>query len=129
MNHTLRVGGIQRFGDLHREGEGAIDRKGTALQALRERLPLEKLHDQVGDAVLLTYVVERADVGMTQAGERSCFTVEPLQLRRLNATRRGQHLDGDRAPQAEVAGVIDLTHSSGTEAGQDLVGSDSRARG
>jgi hypothetical protein len=37
---------------------------------------------------------------------------------------RGQRLDRDVATQAGVAGTVDLTHASGAEEGDDLVGSD-----
>ena len=37
--------------------------------------------------------------------------------------------DGHRAVESRVPGTIDLTHPSSTEAGQNLVGADSRARG
>ena len=32
------------------------------------------------------------------------------------------HLDGDRAVQAGVGGLLDLTHAPGAEGGVDLVG-------
>ena len=34
----------------------------------------------------------------------------------------GEHLDGDRAVQAGVGGLVDLAHSPRAEGGGDLVG-------
>ena len=59
----------------------------TTLQTLGERLTLEELHDQEGHAVLLADVVNRADVRVTEAGDRPRFTLEPFELRCGGAAR------------------------------------------
>ena len=40
----------------------------------------------------------------------------------------GEHLDGDRAVQAGVAGFVDLTHPPSAEGGDDLIRSERGAR-
>ncbi len=54
----------------------SYQRKQTSLQACGKRLTLEKLHHQIVDAVLMSNVIERADVGMAQAGNRFRLTSE-----------------------------------------------------
>ena len=39
----------------------------------------------------------------------------------------GQHLDGDRAVQAGVGGLVDLAHAARAEGGVDLVGAEGGA--
>ena len=39
----------------------------------------------------------------------------------------GQHLDGDGAIQAGVAGFVDLTHAPSAERGVDLIRAEGRA--
>jgi hypothetical protein len=55
-----------------------IQRQGAAGQPCGERFPLQVLHDEVVDAVLLANVVEGADVGMLQAGDGVGFALESL---------------------------------------------------
>ena len=43
-----------------------------------ERLAFEQLHDEVLDAVLVSDVVEGADVRMGEAGDRLRLSLEPL---------------------------------------------------
>jgi len=81
MNNTLRVGGIQRIGNLYPQLEEL-----TCLQRLRgdvvlERLPFEQLHDNKElPAVLdgLVDTVNRADVRVIQCGGGARFPSEPL---------------------------------------------------
>ena len=87
MNYPFPVGSVERLGDLNRQRERSIERNRTALQALGKRLALEELHDQVGHAVFLTDVVNRADVRVTETGDRARFALEPLELHRR---RRGR---------------------------------------
>ena len=50
----------------------------------------------------------------------------PLQLR-IRRDMLGQHLDGDGAIQASVAGFVDLAHAPCAEGGFDLIGAESGA--
>ena len=45
--------------------------------ALRQRLAVDVLHDEVGDAILSPHVVDRTNVRMVQAGDHLRFTLEP----------------------------------------------------
>ena len=47
------------------------------------RFPIQVLHNQEMDAVLLADVIERADVGMVEAGDCSGFSLESLAQLRL----------------------------------------------
>jgi len=47
---------------------------------------------------------------------------------RVGAQFSGEDLDGDRAVEARVAGLVDLTHSAGADEAQDLIGAQPRAR-
>ena len=129
MNDVFAVGFVERFGNLGRDGKGSVDWNGTAAQALGERFAFEELHDQEWHALFLADVVHGADVGMADARDGPRFPLEPFELLRRRASRRGEYFDGHRAVESRVAGTIDLTHPSSTEAGQNLVGADSRARG
>ena len=47
MDESLAVRLVERVGQLHRVGEGLIERQRSARQALGERLALDELHHEV----------------------------------------------------------------------------------
>jgi len=47
---------------------------------------------------------------------------------RVGAQFSGEDLDGDRALEARVAGLVDLAHSAGADQPDDFVGTEPRAR-
>jgi hypothetical protein len=60
---------------------------------------------------VLADVVERADVGVCDRGDRARFAVEPFAKIRIGAEGRRQDLQGDGAIEARVARGIDLAPS------------------
>ena len=70
------------------DDEGLIERDRTALETLGERLALEELHDEKGHTIVLSDIVKRADVRVTDASERLRFTLEAFELLRAGAVWR-----------------------------------------
>jgi hypothetical protein len=101
------VGGGQRVGDLRAERERLLQRQRPALQeSRRERLARRAAPSREGRApVLIADVVERADVRVVQAA--MVFASRSKRARRSGSaeTDGGQHLDGDDAIEARVAGA------------------------
>jgi hypothetical protein len=60
--------------------KGLRDRQRGALQTCRERFALDELHDEEASrqAIVVADVMERADVWMIQAGERSRLALKAL---------------------------------------------------
>ena len=56
------VRGLERIGDLPRDGERLGDRQRSALEAIGQRRSFDQLEDQRGDAVGFFEAVDRADV-------------------------------------------------------------------
>ncbi len=83
---------------------------------------IDVLHHQEVDVVRAADVVDRADVGMIQRCDGSRFALEPLAGPRVAGVQRGKNLDGDRAVEPRVAGLVDVAHPAGAEAGYQLVG-------
>ena len=66
---------LANFNAIHKtcsRGNGAF------AKTVGEGLAFEIFHHQVRDAVLQTYIVEMADVGMAQAGDGASFAIETL---------------------------------------------------
>ncbi len=68
--------------------------------------------------------VEGANVRVVQAGDGLRLALEPLLQIRVCGDMFGQHLDGDGAVQAGVAGFVDFAHPARAEGGEDLVGAE-----
>ncbi len=66
MRDPGAVGVMQGVGDLRAIAQDLSERKRPAADALRERLALDVLHDQVLGAVLVPDVVQRTDVRMRE---------------------------------------------------------------
>ena len=74
-------------------------------------------------------VVERADVRMIERGDALRFALEARPELGIGREGGRQHLDGDGALEAGVAGLVDLAHAAGADGADDLVRSEARAGG
>ena len=121
MRDPLAVGLVQRVRDLNGRLESLIERQRALPQAVGQRLALQVLHHQEVHAVLVPHVMEGADVGMVQAGDRLGFALESLLQLRVRRDMLGEDFDGDRAVQAGVAGLVHLAHAASPEGGDDRI--------
>ena len=119
MNDALAVRGGERSADLRPRLRDLARRHRPARQALRERLPVEQLHDGVGDPPSLSEIVKRQDVGMRQRRDRARLALEPRQRRRVHRDLLRQHLDRDLAPQPRVLRLVDLPHAARADAARE----------
>ena len=65
-------------------------------------------------------VVEGADVGMREFGDRAGFVFKAVALFGSLRDAVGQHLDGYRAFEAGIPGAIHFSHSTGAEGRQNF---------
>ena len=115
---------VERVGDLNRVPKRLVERQCAFLQAFSQRLPFEVLHDEVVDAVLLTNIMERADMRVIQRRDGAGFALEAFAELRIRCNVRGQDFDRDGAIEASVAGFVDFTHAPRTNGREDLVGAE-----
>ena len=97
---------------------------GSGREALRERLALDELHDDVTRRAVLLDAVDRGDRRMVEGREHPRLALEPRHAVRVAGEFRGQHLDGDVAPELAVARAVDLAHAAGAEEVGDFVRSE-----
>ena len=107
-----------RVGDAHR----------TAVQPIGERLALEQLHRDEEAGRVLADFVDLADVGMVDA-RRGARLAPEAPARRLVGRQRRHHLDGDRAPEALVAGLVHHAHAALAQAAAHRVVPDAGGQG
>ena len=138
MDDALLVGGVERVGDLPRDGERLGERQArrcsapTARDPLGERLALDQFQHQGAHAVGLFDAVDRADVRMIQRGEHPRLALEARAPLRVGRERGRQDLDRDLAPERVVVGAVHLAHAADAEQRADRIGAeplaDERAR-
>ena len=121
VNDVFGVGGIERVGDFDGEGEEFFDVHGAAVDAVLERLPIEKFHGDKGVAVLLADIVDGADVGMVQGGGGLRFPLESRESLRIPGDILRQKFQRDEALKARVFGLVNDTHASAAELFDDAV--------
>ena len=121
MHHALAVDFVQCVGNLDAVLKRLIHWQSALHQAVGQRLTFDVLHDDEVDPIVLTDVVERADVRMIQLRDRSGLTLEPLSSPGVFCEMLGQHLDGHRPAEAGVLGLVDFTHAASPDAGDESV--------
>ena len=120
VDDAVAVRAIERVGDLGAVADHLVGGQRPARQPAGQRLALQVLHDEEGDAFLLADVVEHADVRMVHRPDRPRFAVEPLAQLRVVGEDRREDLDGDGAVEPGVAGLVDLPHPAGPDRGDYL---------
>ena len=128
---------LQAVGDLDEDSHCFPNRERALTEPLGQGLPLDQLHHQIGDVGPSLEFEQSRDVGVVQGRQHLRLGLElsqpllagvPIEADVAVAEpERGhvhpfrQHLDRHFATQLGVAGLVDLTHPSRTEGGDDRV--------
>jgi hypothetical protein len=125
MDDAGFVRGLERIGDLARDRQRFGERDGTALNAVREVLAPDQLHDErhvtAGAARRVLEAVDLGDVGMIQGGQRPRLALEAGETLDIHRERAGENLQRHVAPEPRIPRAIHLAHSAGADRGDDLV--------
>ena len=127
MNDAAVVRGLQRVGDLACDGDRVTHREGARPQSVRERAPLDELHDEelraVGGAGRTRFLepIERGNVRMTETGENLRLALEAFDTFRVVRRRGGQGLDRHIATEPRIARAIHLPHAPGAQRRADFI--------
>jgi hypothetical protein len=120
VHDAARVQRGERRQHAERDRYRLRDGQGAAGKALAEGLPLEQLHGDEQLAVILTDVVELADVGMIDARRRARLAPE-APARRFVAAERRHHLESDHALEPLISRGEHHSHAAFTELALDDV--------
>ena len=80
-----------------------------------QRLTLEELHDEEVHVVVLSDVIQRADVRMRQRGNGTRLTREPSAHLFVERDGTREHLDGDATVQTGVGRAEHFAHAACAE--------------
>src|SRR5205814_670941 len=87
MHHVVSMCRIESVRDLNPDLQRLVDRQRAFLQPVGERLTVEQLHHEERRAVVLSYVVERADMRVRQLRDGSRYRARGT----LRGILRGSH--------------------------------------
>ena len=93
-----------------------------------QRLPFEKLHDQVVAAGLMSHVEDGADVRMAERCDRAGLALEACAGVAVVGAVRRKDLDRDDAVEPRVVGAIDLAHPARADRREDFIRPEPSAR-
>ena len=86
-----------------------------------QRVPGDVLHGEEDRAVVVALVVDTHHVGVVEPGGRAGLAHEALGEVVVVAEAGVHHLDGDRAVEADVGGLVDTGHAAAGDATADAV--------
>jgi hypothetical protein len=129
MRHAVAVRLVEGAGNLGPVLKHLRHWQRPLFQPRRQRLSFQVFHDNKINAVLPADVVQRADVGMIQAGDGFGLALETLPACRIVGEMRRKNLDGNSAVQARIPRLIDFAHPARAERRDNFVGAELRARG
>ena len=78
MNKSLPMRFVQRVSNLDGVAQYQLSLQSSMREPISQRLAFQVFHHQKVDAILLSHIVECADVGMIQAGDGACLALEAL---------------------------------------------------
>jgi hypothetical protein len=115
------MGVVERVGNLPQQLDRPLQREGAvAAQELEQREPLQELHDQVVNVVVLVHVEDLDDVRVAQRSRDPAFGVEPIDDALVDLARQ-QHLDGPGDLERPVDTLVDGPHTALPELLVELV--------
>jgi len=112
---------FKRLRDLLRDGDGFLNRGRTFLNPFRERRSLDEFEHERLHAVGVFEPVDARDVRMVELRNGFCFSLKSGFSLGVLGKVTWKDLDGDRSLEACVLGLVDLSHTSSTYLGHDLV--------
>src|SRR5262249_4681868 len=128
MDNSLAVCSSQRRSDLHSQIEHLIECQWLAVHVLVQRPAREQLHDEEPPPVVLSYIVDCADVRIVQRGCGVYFSLEALHCGPFSGEVRTQNLDCHVSIEPCVNGTVHFAHSTGANERFNFVRAQADAR-
>ena len=121
MDDSRGVRGGQSVRDLHRVFQGVLEAYPAPLEHVGQRRSRHVLHRDEVDALVVSNVVDRDDVGMIQRGGGARFVDESLPALLVDCSFVADQLDGHGPAETRVDGAVHHPHAAFTDRRQDLV--------
>jgi hypothetical protein len=122
VDDPLGVRGVERLGDLSRDGQRLVRWHRPPRNPVGQRRTLDELHHERPRGSALFEAVDLRDVRMVQRREQLRLALEPGEPLGIVRERLEQHLDRNRAFEPRVARSINFSHATDTKRSGDFVG-------
>jgi hypothetical protein len=123
--HDPRLMGFrQRIRHVNADIENGLQRERPGIDEVLEALALEKLHNEVGQAVVLADIMDRTDRGMVEGRGRLRLSFEAGKTFGVAGEISWEDFDGHLTVEARIPGTINLTHPAGSDGTHNLIGSE-----
>ena len=120
MHESRIVRGGQRAGDLRGVLDGGAQREARRSDDAAQRQARDPLHDDEVDVAIAAGFVHRHDVRMIERRRSLGLTDEPLAVVPIRLIGE-DHLDGHRAAEPIVGGLVHRSHRAGAQLRRDDV--------
>ena len=127
VHNAGAVSFLQRIANLYAALQRLLQWKRPLLQAEVQALALDVLHHQVVGSILASHIMQHANVGMIERGNRACFPLEALLGLEVGRKMRRQDFDRYSALQAGVASAIHFAHAARAQRRLNFIGPEFRA--
>jgi len=127
VNDPLLVRRLERIGDVDADLEELPRFERSDVDTVLQGHPLEQLHHDEGLPLVLSDVVNRADVGVVEGGGGLRLSSEALYSGRVAEDPIREKLQRDGSVQPGVLGLVDHTHPPAAELLDDPVVGDGLA--
>src|SRR5436190_1747933 len=121
MNDAFGMRRINRIRDFNSEIQRFLDAQRTAIVPVFQCLSIEVFHHNERTAVVLTDIVDRANLRMIERRGRTRLDSKSFERLRILGTLLRQELHRNRTAEADILRFIDNTHASGAEMFKDFV--------
>src|ERR1700682_4386159 len=112
VNDACRVRCIERVGNLDAERQHRFQFHRTIADQVLQGCAVEKLHHDERMPILLTDIVNHANVGMIERGSSLCFTLETCECLRVSGYVIRQKLECHEAVESAVLSLVDHSHTT-----------------
>jgi hypothetical protein len=121
MNHAMAMRLIESVGNLDGVAKRFLDGERSLRNARRQILALQVFHHEIVEALVLAYVVHRADMRVAQRGHGASFALETLAIFEVRGEVWGQHLDRDGTIETPITRAVNFAHAAGADGRDDFV--------
>ena len=113
VHEAAGVCGVERRADLGDDPRGAVRREpALGVDQRPQILTLHVAHDDEQQAVDLVGLVDRDDMAVIDRGGHARLALEAGAELDVRRQRRGDHLQRDRAREAQLCGPVDDAHAA-----------------
>jgi hypothetical protein len=121
MGDACPMRAVERIANFRGDPQRLIQRQRTFLQTPVQAFAFQVLHHQEAGAVLVSDIVQSANIRMIQSRNRSRLSLEPLPHLRDARTGRRQDLDRHGPGKPGVFRAVDLPHSASAQQGDHFI--------